>query len=251
MALKFLASQGLVLPGAKDICVGPGRGPCCMDEWMNEPTEGKDSGGGWRRWPAFLRTRGKVFLLLESSLPCAHTVFSGFPPFFPGHSFCLVCRPIILHLAAKHGSSSRWVFGPSFLCYTHYRTGFNLALSFRCHLHAINSQTIFTPILSELRPLNPTRDLLCLLGFLKFSTHPRQNSGSSLFPQTGFPAGLISYLPHIPLQSPGNSSLPSPLEPMHDQVCWFCRLSIWWQWQLPPASPRPKLPSSLIWTCNK
>ena len=194
---------------------------------------------------AVLRTQGRVFLLLDSSLLRAHTVFSGFPPLCPGHSFRLVCRPLLLHPVAKRGGLLQVSLRPLFPFLHSLQNGFNTAFSFRCHLQAISPQTISTPDLSELQPLNSTMDWIWILWCLKFSSCSRQNVGSSLFPQIG----LISYPLLLQLQSPGNSSLPLLLEPMDDQDHCFRLLNIWWLWTL--HSSWPKLPSSFIWTCNK
>lgn len=74
----------------------------------------------------FLRTQGGVFLRLESSLLSAHSVFSGFPPLCSGHSFRLVCTPLLLHPVAKRGGSSKLVLGPFLLSYTQSQMGSTL-----------------------------------------------------------------------------------------------------------------------------
>lgn len=78
---------------------------------------------------AFLRTQGRVFLLLESSLLGAHSVFPGFLPLCSGHSFCLVCRPLLLYPVTKREGSSKLVLGPFFLPYTHSQMGSTLPSS--------------------------------------------------------------------------------------------------------------------------
>lgn len=135
---------------------------------------------------------GSCFCRALSTVPTQ--LFSVFFPFFSSYSFWLICQVhLFLHLATKYGNSSRLGLGPHFFSYILSISGFNHALSFRCHLHVNAFKSISTPDLSQLRRLNPTMHLIFLLACLKFPICPRPNSWSSLLPQTCFPLGFSIY----------------------------------------------------------
>ena len=75
---------------------------------------------------AVLRTQGRVFLLLDSSLLRAHTVFLGSLPCALATPFALSAGPSFSTQSLNVGGSSKLVLGPFFLSYTHSKMGSTL-----------------------------------------------------------------------------------------------------------------------------
>ena len=190
-----------------------------ISEWVTERAKGKDCGGGWRCWPASGHRQASSCSWRALSIRPTHS----FWVFLLSSLATPVCRPTLLHLATKCGNSSRLVFSPPFFSYVLSLSGFNHALSFRCHLYANTFRSICTLDASEPSPLNPTMDFIFPLGCLKVPTCPDGTQDLLPSPELVF---LQDFLPTTPpiaqgqesVNHPWVCSLHHPLEPTHYQV---------------------------------
>ena len=192
-----------------------------------------------------------VFLLLESSVHCAHTLFWFF-------SFLLwpllVCWFILLHLATKCGNFSKLVLD-SYFFPTLSLSGSNMQMSSTCQYLQIHFflRSLWAPTLKPNDVFNYFYLDVSNSQYVPDEIHDLLSFPKLIFLQDFLSTTLSTLQPGI-YKSSMDLLSPSLSEPIHYQVLLVLPAGNLVTWQFLStlsASLQSKLPSSLIWTWDK